>query len=51
VSRNLSLVFGAMACLVERAPEGDGYLAALINFRFLAHALWTTKQAVSELTN
>jgi len=34
-----------------RAPEGDGYLAALINFRFLAHALWTTKQAVSELTN
>ena len=33
------------------APEGDGYLAALINFRFLAHALWTTNQAMSELTN
>ncbi len=34
-----------------RAPEGDGYLAALINFRFLAHAIWTTAQAVNELTN
>jgi nicotinamidase-related amidase len=26
--------------------EGDGYEAALVNFRFLAHALWTTKEAV-----
>jgi biuret amidohydrolase len=34
-----------------RAPEGDGYLAALINFRFLAQALLTTNQAVSERTN
>jgi nicotinamidase-related amidase len=25
-----------------KVPEGDGYLAAIINFRFLAHALWTT---------
>lgn len=33
-----------------RVPEGDGYLAALINCRFLAHALWTTKQTVLELT-
>jgi nicotinamidase-related amidase len=32
-----------------RAPEGDGYLAALINFRFLAHALWTTSDAVKHL--
>lgn len=29
-----------------RLPEGDGYLAALINFRFLANAMWTTAQAV-----
>jgi nicotinamidase-related amidase len=33
-----------------RAPEGDGYLAALVNFRFLAHALWTTEQTLGELT-
>jgi nicotinamidase-related amidase len=26
--------------------EGDGYQAALVNFRFLAHALWTTEEAV-----
>src|SRR5262245_46472412 len=25
--------------------EGDGYRAALVNFRFLAHALWTTREA------
>ena len=26
--------------------EGDGYRAALVNFRFMAHALWTTREAV-----
>ncbi len=30
-------------------PEGDGYLAALINFRFMANALWTTDEAVKRL--
>ena len=25
-------------------PEGDGYLAALTNFRFIANALWTTDE-------
>lgn len=33
-----------------RLPEGDGYLAALINFRFLASAVWTTAQTVAALT-
>ncbi|PXW24710.1 cysteine hydrolase family protein [Paraburkholderia caballeronis] len=32
-----------------RVPEGDGYLAALVNYRFLAHALWTTEQTVRQL--
>ena len=32
-----------------RLPEGDGYLAALVNFRFLASAVWTTAQAVAQL--
>lgn len=31
-------------------PEGDGYLAALINFRYIANALWTTDEAVSYIT-
>lgn len=33
-----------------RLPEGDGYLAALVNFRFLASAVWTTAEAVRALT-
>ncbi|OBA61607.1 isochorismatase [Mycobacterium sp. 1100029.7] len=33
-----------------RLPEGDGYLAALVNFRFLASAIWTTAEAVAHLT-
>jgi nicotinamidase-related amidase len=32
-----------------RVPEGDGYLAALINYRFLAHALWTTEETLRAL--
>jgi nicotinamidase-related amidase len=32
-----------------RLPEGDGYLAALVNFRFLASAVWTTTEAVAHL--
>jgi biuret amidohydrolase len=27
--------------------EGDGYQAALVNWRFLAHALWSTSETVS----
>ncbi|CAB3757041.1 cysteine hydrolase family protein [Paraburkholderia humisilvae] len=34
-----------------RLPDGDGYLAAIINYRYLAHALWTTEQTVNALTN
>ncbi len=30
-------------------PEGDGYLAALINFRFIANAVWTTDHVVKLL--
>jgi nicotinamidase-related amidase len=31
-------------------PEGDGYLAALVNFRFMANAVWTTEEAVKRLS-
>jgi nicotinamidase-related amidase len=33
-----------------RLPEGDGYLAAIINFRYIANALWTTEEAVKKIT-
>jgi nicotinamidase-related amidase len=26
-------------------PEGNGYEAALVNFRFIASAVWTTEEA------
>jgi biuret amidohydrolase len=29
--------------------EGDGYQAALVNFRFMAHALWTTEETVRRM--
>ena len=32
-----------------RLPEGDGYLAALVNYRFLASAVWTTAEAVTQM--
>lgn len=30
-------------------PEGDGYLAALTNFRFMANAVWSTDEAVAQI--
>ncbi len=39
------------AIAAPKIPEGDGYLAALINFRYMANALWTTEEAVRLLGN
>ncbi len=30
-------------------PDGDGYAAALINFRFIANAVWTTEEAAQQI--
>lgn len=30
--------------------EGDGYQAALVNFRFIANTVWTTEQAVQKIS-
>ncbi|HEY3031924.1 MAG TPA: cysteine hydrolase, partial [Bradyrhizobium sp.] len=32
-----------------KLPEGDGYLAALVNYRWLANGLWTTDEAVKRM--
>ena len=34
------------ATAAARLPEGDGYLAAMTNFRCLASALWSTDEVV-----
>lgn len=31
-------------------PEGDGYMAALINFRYMANAVWTTEEAIKHIS-
>lgn len=38
------------AVAAAKVPEGDGYLAALINFRFIANGVWTTDETVKRLT-
>lgn len=37
------------ATAAARIPDGDGYLAGLTNFRFMANAVWTTEQAIGLL--
>ena len=32
-------------------PEGDGYKSALVNFRFLANTVWTTKETTKKIKN
>ncbi len=38
------------ATAAAKVPEGDGYLAALTNFRFMANAVWSTDEAVKRLS-
>ena len=37
------------ATAAAKVPEGNGYQAAVINFRFIASAVWTTKEAVQKM--
>jgi hypothetical protein len=32
-----------------KVPEGDGYGSALVNFRFIANAVWTTDEVLKRL--
>lgn len=43
----VAIVRDAMAG--PKTPEGDGYASALVNFRYIANALWTTDQTVQKL--
>ena len=38
------------ATAAAQIPDGDGYLAALTNFRFIANAVWSTDEAVKRLS-
>jgi hypothetical protein len=41
---------GARCGCRSKVPEGDGHLAALTNFRFIANGVWTTDETVKRLT-
>ncbi len=32
-------------------PEGDGYLAAITNFRYMANGVWSTEDVVQMLAS
>ena len=37
------------ATAAAKIPEGDGYHAAIINFRYIANAVWTTEEAIQHM--
>ena len=37
------------ATAAAKVPDGDGYAAALTNFRFIANAVWTTEEALGHI--
>ncbi len=37
------------ATAAAQVSEGDGYAAALVNFRYMANAVWTTTELVQML--
>jgi len=39
------------ATAAAKLPEGDGYHAALVNFRFVANGLWTTEETITRIEN
>ena len=43
----VAMVRDAVAGAVNE--EGDGYLAAMVNWRFIANAMWTTEETVTRL--
>jgi biuret amidohydrolase len=51
LEQGFEVVVVADATAAAIVEEGDGYQAALVNFRFLASAVWSTDEAVSRLTD
>jgi len=39
------------ATAAAQVEEGDGYESALVNFRFIANTVWTTKEAVQKMSD
>jgi len=49
IEQGFEVVVVKDATAAAQIPDGDGYLAALINFRFIASGVWTTDEAVRRM--
>jgi len=49
LEQGFEIVVVSDATAAAKLPEGDGYLAALTNFRYMANALWSTAETVARL--
>ena len=49
VEQGFEVAVVADATAAAKVEEGDGYQAALVNFRYIASAVWSTEQAVEAL--
>ena len=49
LERGFEVAVVSDATAAAQVPEGDGFAAALINFRFLANTVWTTAETAGKL--
>ena len=51
IEQGFEVAVGSDATAAAIVAEGDGYQAALVNFRFIANTVWTTQQAVQNIND
>jgi nicotinamidase-related amidase len=49
IEQGFEVAVVADATAAAQVEEGDGYVAALINYRFIANTVWTTAQALQQI--
>lgn len=49
IEQGFEVVVVSDATAAAQVAEGDGYQAALINFRYIANSVWTTEKAVENI--
>ena len=49
IEQGFEVVVVSDATAAAQVAEGDGYQAALVNFRFIANSVWTTETAVEKI--
>ena len=51
VEQGFEVVVVSDGTAAAQVQEGDGYQAALVNFRYIANSVWTTEHTVGEIRN